>query len=232
MSTPAKRAQEPRYMQVAVDPPNYLVHTTDTRIAADDAQPHFLRLSGELRNKIYEYTFTYPAGLQYQEIDWRGSNLAKSGFYVGFDETNQLKYCNKQLYRETAELKIKYNRITFHRKNWKPTVDNYSRPGTPFLGYIAGCTPERASWVQNIILSAPEYRVIPDPKETLSAVIDYCDEVVEIPSNFQVWPSETEISDEFITKLSHVIRGNGLNIGDVELVQLIGLARGWVQNGI
>ena len=69
-----------------------------------------LQLPGELRNKIYEYALTEERGL----VAYANSPCVLRTFRRGPDrESNQLKYVCHQLYAETRDLALRYNRLTF-----------------------------------------------------------------------------------------------------------------------
>jgi hypothetical protein len=91
---------------------------------------HFLDLPGEIRNIIYEYALSSLNGAQYTQCSRHGAHVENRDFWLvandlrhmrnkhhrasNFRELNQLKFVNRQLYRETRALVLRYNDITFN----------------------------------------------------------------------------------------------------------------------
>jgi hypothetical protein len=102
--------------------------------------------SGELRNRIYEYTPATRNGLEFIAEP-------KPHFALYFSskkpnvELNQVKYTYRQLYEETAGLEVQVNQVHFigrHSDSW---------PAKLFLEFIATCAPEKAYWFRDLILT-------------------------------------------------------------------------------
>jgi hypothetical protein len=82
-----------------------------------DGHCHFFRLSGELRNMIYEYAVSEPQGLYYRRDDNAGRFLPHAteveDLSASTQESNQLTYVNRELHLETKRLGPRYNDVHF-----------------------------------------------------------------------------------------------------------------------
>jgi hypothetical protein len=85
-----------------------------------------LILLAEIRNRINSYAFTFLSGLL---LKWTAgaSRRNKKPIIVlpsregEKNSANQLKFANKQLYRETAGLELQFNTVTFEDYNTEST---------------------------------------------------------------------------------------------------------------
>ncbi|KAF2650528.1 hypothetical protein K491DRAFT_682932 [Lophiostoma macrostomum CBS 122681] len=75
----------------------------------------FFSLPPELRNSVYEFTFTEASGLVYgsDKVTSRSKFFATADQQKTGHEANQLKFVCRQLYCETVCLELGYNDITF-----------------------------------------------------------------------------------------------------------------------
>ncbi|KAF2823019.1 hypothetical protein CC86DRAFT_423112 [Ophiobolus disseminans] len=127
-----------------------------SRITSTPTSP-LLRLPAELRNHIYKLVLT-------------SSNVFEDGLRLGvtwyrttaflFDCTekyqslnhsttvNQLKYVNKQLYKETAGLELKYNSLVICARDWD------EKPAEQLVKWLATFTPSKVAWIKKVVIKA------------------------------------------------------------------------------
>ncbi len=140
--------------------------------ASERPDSRFLQLPGEIRNRIYEYTFHTDHGLDFipgdnTTVDEDDHNDRKPYFTATTsvthdlqNEFNQLKYVCLQLYHETKCLEFSRNTLSFCGEYKKG--DHQWLPAREFAEFLHGCTPSKAQLMSNIQLSLkafPEYLV-------------------------------------------------------------------------
>jgi hypothetical protein len=131
--------------------------------------PKLLQMPGEVRNLIYAYTLSAPEGLVLHEngklFDRTHTLCDHDGFYdTAADEANQLKFVNRQLYKETRGLGLHHNDLV---------LDGYTIPGghdfisdgvtvtsTPhelaieyFASFLQTCSPKHLEHMQKVELN-------------------------------------------------------------------------------
>ncbi|KAH7081377.1 hypothetical protein BKA63DRAFT_487106 [Paraphoma chrysanthemicola] len=132
--------------------------------------PHpafLLSLPGELRNRIWEYALTSSVSIHHartSRITADGqsrisyvlsacSTIATSdpptqeGPAGSTLEYNNIKYVNRQLYDETANLEMKYNKIQFSQLN-----AGEASALDQVVGYTARLPRKHVKWLANVIL--------------------------------------------------------------------------------
>lgn len=97
------------------------------------------RLSGELRNRIYEYIFTDPSpfALRYREYTLENTNWQSLLVDSNGRLFNVLKYTCRQLRAETQGLELKYNPLTIHAEQ----DDDGFGPAWLFQRFLDKTTP-------------------------------------------------------------------------------------------
>jgi hypothetical protein len=118
----AKQKREQRdALSVAVNSLPVARLIQDRSVSNQEESP-FLRLPGELRNKIYGYALIEPTGLHYRFAKCGPPRLytkaLPSGTELGLGylyEANQLKYACRQLYCDTKGYGLVFNDLTFTR---------------------------------------------------------------------------------------------------------------------
>lgn len=100
-------------------------------------------------------------------------------------EFNQLKFVNKQLYAEAADLELKFNHILVGVRI-KP---GHVRPGHLFLHWLSNLTPAKTAWLRTITLK-------------------HIEPVRRIPSNFSTFPLEFPEPPETFAELAVACRAN------------------------
>jgi hypothetical protein len=123
---------------------------TSTKKPKTHTPPTLLTLPAEIRNKIYSYAFASPHGLLLKWTPGVSRRNKKPILVSPNDEgerhsTNQLKYANKQLYRESAGLELQLNTIIVEDYNTECTAQH-------FLKFANFCTPTRLGWLTSVVL--------------------------------------------------------------------------------
>lgn len=132
----------------------------------------FSNLPGEVRSQIYEYVLTSSSRLRY--FDNTGTSRPKPIFYESkgcfdsggeFDESatqhgstlpisppefNQLKYVNRQLYKETAGLELKYNELDF-----VAPVGSVEPCGRQLINFMTYLKPSMHAWLTTVTVGQP-----------------------------------------------------------------------------
>ncbi|KAF2115344.1 hypothetical protein BDV96DRAFT_575321 [Lophiotrema nucula] len=113
-----------------------------------------LRLPGELRNRIYEYTTFEPHGLFYGT-----SAIGKPTLFSNFERThecNQLKYACRQLYAETKGLGLGCGMITFAFNTSSTLVGSSARSVVElFLDFVISLDDKWFARLSLVVLKAP-----------------------------------------------------------------------------
>lgn len=168
-----------------------------------------LRLPGEIRNRIFEYTLTssrplhHRAPLERFSLDMptveQHPTLFEAKHVDNLEltrcpEFNQLKFVNKQLYKETAGLELQFNRILFSPEQvvFNPQV----RPEQPhgytwcmyqqvksaeqgFIEFVQSMKAPKHSWLTKVIVQFDMWSIdmassnVP-PIPLLPALADFC----------------------------------------------------------
>ncbi|KAF1944321.1 hypothetical protein EJ02DRAFT_98722 [Clathrospora elynae] len=108
----------------------------------------FLRLPGELRNRICEYSLTTTEVLQFTEHRGKARLLDPANKVKDF---NKLKYVCRQLYKETAGLEVKFNTVVI-RFDFSSSPKR--EPARIFGTFLTTCAPSKVSWFADIILKS------------------------------------------------------------------------------
>jgi hypothetical protein len=163
----------------------------------------FSSLSGETRNQIYEYVLTSSSRIRY--FDNTGTSRSKPIFYESkgcfdsggeFDESatqrnrtvhippsefNQLKYVNRQLYKETAGLELKYNKLDF-----VAPVGILEPCGRQLINFMTRMMPSMHAWLTTITIGQPvdtaaeSSSFMSDSYETVNLLDQICDKYSHI----------------------------------------------------
>ncbi|KAF2244824.1 hypothetical protein BU26DRAFT_568819 [Trematosphaeria pertusa] len=113
----------------------------------------FLGLPSELRNKVYKEALTADSKLLYWLQTWEDDNprqiltLLRVDYSLGCNNEpfNQLKYVNRQLYRETAGLELKFNTLSFY---------HYKSSTAALFTFAATITPSKLAWLTLVVVRA------------------------------------------------------------------------------
>ncbi|KAF2649549.1 hypothetical protein K491DRAFT_683734 [Lophiostoma macrostomum CBS 122681] len=144
----------------------------------------FLRLPGELRNRIYFYILTAKNGrLRYLSpgpynvallpplwVDRPVPMLLNGGV-----ELNQIKYTCRQIYKEARGLELRYNDIAFLERSSTKKASEY------FLDFVVYLGPS-AKWITNVTIKAQSSARGPDddddwhlePVDRFIAIAGWC----------------------------------------------------------
>jgi hypothetical protein len=123
------------------------------RAEAQSQGSSFLGLPAEIRNAIYELALTAPGDLT---VHWEAVStsprsrkkpvmMASGTSSSESQPINSLRYVNRQQYKETAGLEIKFNRVVFEDPEPKKATER-------FLDFISQATPARLTWLKAMAL--------------------------------------------------------------------------------
>ncbi|KAF2119664.1 hypothetical protein BDV96DRAFT_642678 [Lophiotrema nucula] len=137
--------------------------------AVEECKPPLLKLSGELLNAIFKHALTADSGAVRCKTDLQSSvSDKKMAVYDGATdltssdeipiEFNQLKYVNKQLYRQTAGLEIKFNDLVFTKKRTPAHTTPPLQMDKQALRFIGQMTPAHRDWIKTIVFTGLDDR--------------------------------------------------------------------------
>lgn len=115
----------------------------------------FLQLPAELRNNVYEYVLTSPHALRSRkptngEHLPHGSDPSTSSSKVlepSADEFNQIKYVNKEIYKEANALELRYNTLRFA---YRP--EDGSLASAQLISFMSSLPAPQKSWLRTIVV--------------------------------------------------------------------------------
>jgi hypothetical protein len=141
-----------------------------SRLSAPAQPSRLLQLPAELRNKIFELALTHTNwgdGLRLHVP----SNNTKRFLYACSEqhesihravEVNQLKYVNKQLWKETAGLEVKYNSVIVCARQFR------ERPTVTLLQWLSKICTTKLPWIKMVVI---KYEVLADAYHSSSRSI-------------------------------------------------------------
>ncbi|KAH7378245.1 hypothetical protein BKA66DRAFT_571675 [Pyrenochaeta sp. MPI-SDFR-AT-0127] len=177
-----------------------------------------LQLPSEIRNKIYEYALSSPMPLRphppltttymyfaptvpSRPTLIEGTHL-KDYKTTQCPEFNQIRFVNRQLYLETAELEYQFNSILFSRQllRWTPLITATIRPLSEyhrfrsseqcFFDFIKQMKVHRISWLKTVIISSDvkmlaHYNFRAPPMPDLYTLVHFCKQHPNITMKYQ-----------------------------------------------
>ncbi|KAF1848610.1 uncharacterized protein K460DRAFT_415146 [Cucurbitaria berberidis CBS 394.84] len=165
--------------------------STNTLETVDSNPPkkvsYLISLPAELRNIIYNFTFPTTSSLVYKtpsRYEKRGilyeANIVNCS-NTQAKEYNQLKYANRQLYKETADLELIHNEITFQQNfDWDDT------PVEQLYSFTNTLLARKLHWLTRIVLRPSVYSLY--MKDDHTNLVEAIDSWEKVACRFEAYP--------------------------------------------
>jgi hypothetical protein len=137
-----------------------------------------LHLPAELRNTICEFALTAPPSLHYCKpkdggkpyLYLRPDSQQQTHVELAAPEYNTLKYVCKQLYTETAGLKLKFNDVVLE-------CSSSAKPAEDLIGWLSSICDAKKAWIRTIIIqweASPSYDTISEHPNAIVRLTRLC----------------------------------------------------------
>jgi hypothetical protein len=152
-------------------------HPRDPSIASpryESSNSPLLKLPAELRNRVYHFALTTSKGLYLDRSNpARFLDADAKAEYKKRKTINILKFTCHQLYKETAGIEIKFNRVEFLGPHQSPG------PAQAFNDFLSRCTATRARLLREVTLWFPDRDALSfgncvESEAVLLPVVEFC----------------------------------------------------------
>jgi hypothetical protein len=133
-----------------------------------------LKLPAELRNHIYHFALTTSKGLYLDPSNpTRFLDADAKEEYKKRKTINLLKFTCHQLYKETADIEIKFNRVELLGPHQFPG------PAQAFNDFLSRCTATKAQWLREVTLWFPDRDALSfgncvESEAVLLPIVEFC----------------------------------------------------------